>query len=54
MNESNSIAEIERMSALSNGIYGVAMTLLVFSIRLPESFAADEDTTGRFFTSATE
>jgi uncharacterized membrane protein len=40
MNESNSSLDIQRLSALSDGIFAVAMTLLAFSIHLPESSAA--------------
>jgi uncharacterized membrane protein len=39
MNESSS--DIQRVSALSDGIFAVAMTLLAFSIHLPESSATD-------------
>jgi uncharacterized membrane protein len=40
MNESDSIAEIQRLCALSDGIFAVAMTLLTFNIHLPDSSAA--------------
>jgi uncharacterized membrane protein len=42
MSDSNSSSslEIQRLSALSDGIFAVAMTLLAFSIHLPESSAA--------------
>jgi uncharacterized membrane protein len=39
MNESNSSSDIQRVSALSDGIFAVAMTLLAFSVHLPESSA---------------
>jgi uncharacterized membrane protein len=40
MSDSNASLDIQRLSALSDGIFAVAMTLLAFSIHLPESFAA--------------
>jgi uncharacterized membrane protein len=40
MSDSNSNLDIQRLSALSDGIFAVAMTLLAFSIHLPESSAA--------------
>jgi hypothetical protein len=40
MNEPNPSLEIQRLSALSDGIFAVSMTLLAFSIHLPESSAA--------------
>ena len=40
MSDSNASLDIQRLSALSDGIFAVAMTLLAFSIHLPESSAA--------------
>jgi hypothetical protein len=40
MSDSNSGLDIQRLSALSDGIFAVAMTLPAFSIHLPESSAA--------------
>jgi len=41
MNERNSGAEIQRLSALSDGIFSVAMTLLAFNVHLPDSSAGE-------------
>jgi uncharacterized membrane protein len=41
MNEPKSKPDLDRLAALSDGIFAVAMTLLAANIRLPESSAAD-------------
>ena len=41
MNERNSASEIQRLSALSDGIFAVAMTLLAFNVHLPDSSAGE-------------
>jgi uncharacterized membrane protein len=41
MKESDSKANIDRLAALSDGIFAVAMTLLASNIHLPEASAAD-------------
>ena len=38
MANSNSLSEIQRLSALSDGIFAVAMTLLAYNVHLPASF----------------
>jgi hypothetical protein len=39
MANSNSLSEIQRLSALSDGIFAVAMTLLAYNVHLPASSA---------------